>query len=49
MQHIIFFLAMFTLDLDVDKNFHPQTEEALMSLNSAVSNEHIANEDDLSD
>jgi len=45
MQHIIFFVAMFTMDLDVNKNFHP-ADVSLMSLNSA---EAIVHEDDMSD
>ena len=49
MQHIIFFVAMFTMNLDVDKNFHPPPVVGLMNFNSAEANEHIASEDGLSE
>ena len=45
MQHIIFFIAMFTMDLDVNKNFRP-SQLGLMSLNSSGAH---ASEDEPSD
>ena len=49
MQHIIFFITMYTIDLDVEVNLKDSDDVSLMRLNhAAVSQEDAAEEDGMS-